>query len=216
MQDWCLILNTIILLVFKSGRLETKFLSLYKTWSCCLLDSNLLSYKWDLIAFLFSRVQLFSLPTCLGRGLFIPFLSFYPKRADWKNYPKAGRYERVTNSQWVSQTYIFLPWVFPFSDGLGRKFWNCARNSCQNGSQEIFVQRLLIGQKSMMPSTFLPSYWLRKLWPNSEVIWCNGALSWLAEGMLRSDNVHMVPNDVMQIPFDWLGDLTLIPDWPST
>ena len=38
----------------------------------------------------------------------------------------------------------------------------------------------------------------------------------MAEGMLRSDDVHMVPNDAMQIPFDWLGDLTLIPDWPST
>ena len=33
----------------------------------------------------------------------------------------------------------------------------------------------------------------------------------MAEGMLRSDDVHMVPNDVMQIPFDWLGDLMLKP-----
>ena len=35
----------------------------------------------------------------------------------------------------------------------------------------------------------------------------------MAEGMTRSDDVNMMPNDVMQIPFDWLGDLTLIPDW---
>ena len=38
----------------------------------------------------------------------------------------------------------------------------------------------------------------------------------MAEGMLRSNDVHMVPNNVTQIPFDWLGDLTLILDQPST
>ena len=143
--------------MFKSGRLETKFLSLYKTWSCCLLDSNSLSYKWDLIAFLLSRVQLFSLFTCLSRGLFIPFLSFYAKRADWKNYPKAGRYEIVTNSQLVSQTYIF-PEFSPFQMVL-------------RGNSGIVPETLV--KLEIKRFLFKGSWLVREVWCHNDAKWCD-------------------------------------------
>ena len=62
---------------------------------------------------------------------------------------------------------------------------------------------------------FLPSDWLKKPWHHNNVPQCDGALSLLAEGIVRSDNARMVQNDVMQIFHDWLGDLRLILDLPT-
>ena len=62
---------------------------------------------------------------------------------------------------------------------------------------------------------FLPSDWLKKPWHHNDVQQCNGIISPLAEGMMRSDDVRMVWNKVMQILPGWLGDWRLIPNLPS-
>ena len=134
--------------------------------------------------------------TCLGRGLFIPFFSFYPKRADWKNYAKAGRYEIVTNSHWVSQTYIF-PWVFPFSDGLEKKFWNCARNSCQNRNQEILSKGSWLVREARCHNDVkwcdLPSFLLAKevmtQWWGNMMRWSPFLIGWGALQVTHFDHL---------------------------